>query len=205
MNTEITKFSPPPEIESFFMKPPLLIGESRLVYERMFTAVANTIRPQNTIEWMLAGDFMNLSWENRRLGKTKVGLINLNWKDAIRMIVEALLDSDQEERSRVSQELADGWFTGEEAKETIKALLAKHQLTEDAIAAQAMSLRLPELDIIDRKMERTLVSRMAIMRDIEHHRIAGSWKMPKDLLPIIDAAAEPTALVPAADHTRCTP
>ena len=205
MNTAIAKFSPPPEIESFFMEPPLLIGESRLEYERMFTAVANTIRPQNPIEWMLVSDIMNLSWEIRRLGKTKAGLINLNWKDAIRMIVESLLDADHEDRSRFSQELADGWFTGEEAKETIKALLAKHQLTEDAIAAQAMSLRLPELEIIDRKMERTLVSRMAIMRDIEHHRIAGSWKMPKDSLQIVDAAAEPTPLVPAADHTPCTP
>jgi hypothetical protein len=204
MNTEIAKFSPPPQIESFFMKPPLLIGESRPEYERMFTAIATTIRPQNVIEWMLVSDIMNLSWEFRRLGKTKVGLINLNWKDAIRMIVKALLDSDQEERSRVSQELADGWFTGEEAKQEIQALLAKHRLTEDAIAAQAISLRLPELDIIDRKMERTLVSRMAIMRDIEHHRAAGTWKMPKDFLQIVDAAAEPTPLAPPTDHTTRT-
>jgi len=199
MTTESTQLAPPPKIESFFMKPPLLIGESRLEYERMFTAVANTIRPQNTIEWMLVSDIMNLSWEIRRLGKAKAGLINLNWKDAIRMIVEALLDSDQEERSRVSQELADGWFTSAEAKQEIQALLEKHRLAEDAIAAQAMSLRLPELDMIDRKMERTLVSRMAIMRDIEHHRIAGSWKMPKDLLQIVDAAAEPTPLAPPTD------
>jgi hypothetical protein len=204
MNTAITNFSPPAEIKSFFT-PPVLISENCGEYESMRAAVANTIRPQNTIEWILVIDVMNLSWEIRRLAKDKANLINLNWKDAIRMIVEALLDSDQEERSRVSQDLADGWFTSAEAKQGIQALLAKHQLTEDAIAAQAMSLRLPELDIIDRKMERARVSRMALMRDIEHHRIAGSWKMPQDLLQIVDAAAEPTPLVPAADHTPCTP
>jgi hypothetical protein len=204
MTTESTKLAPPPKIESFFMKPPLLIGESRLEYERMFTALANTIRPQNPIEWILVGDILNLSWEIRRLSKTKAGLINMYWKVAIRMIVESLLDADHEDRSRFSQELADGWFTGEEAKETIKALLAKHQLTEDAIAAQAMSLRLPELDIIDRKMERALVNRMALMRDIELHRAAGTWKMPKDLLQIVDAASELIPLAASTDHAGDT-
>jgi hypothetical protein len=49
-----------------------------------------------------------------------------------------------------------------------------HNLTEDAIAAQAMAVRLPELDVIDRQMERARATRLAIARDIVHHRVAGS-------------------------------
>jgi hypothetical protein len=200
MNTAITKLTPPTEIESFFMRPPLVIGESRLEYERMFTALANTIRPQNPIEWLLVNDILNHSWNIRRFGKAKAALINMNWKDAIRRIAESLLDGDQEERGRVSQDLADGWFTSGEAKETMQTLLAKHQLNEDAIAAQAMTLRLPELDIIGRKMERAMAGRMAIMRDLEYHRVAGTWKMPKDLLQIVDGAADAISIAPPTDH-----
>jgi hypothetical protein len=205
MNTEITKFTPPPKIESFFMKPPLVIGESRLEYERMFAALANTIRPQNPIEWLLVNDILNYSWEIRRFGKAKAALINLNWKDAIRRIAESLLDSDQAERSRVSQDLADNWFTSKEAKDAMQTLLSKHQLNEDAIAAQAMALRLPELDMIDRKTERAMAGRMALMRDLEHHRAAGTWKMPEGLLQIVDGTAEATSLAPSSDQAAPTP
>jgi hypothetical protein len=82
----------------------------------------------------------------------------------------------------------------------VRELLQKHQLDEDAIVAQATALGLPELDMLDRKIERARVSRMVILRDIEYHRVAGTWKMPNDLLKIVDAAAEPIPLAPSSDQ-----
>src|ERR1700730_11835516 len=54
---------------------------------------------------------------------------------------------------RAAQEHAEAYFT-EEGRASVETILARHELTQDAIAAQAMAIRLPELDIIDRQMER---------------------------------------------------
>jgi hypothetical protein len=38
---------------------------------------------------------------------------------------------------------------------------------------------------------------MAIARDLEHHRAAGSWKRPDELLQIVDAKAGSIPLDPS--------
>jgi hypothetical protein len=58
-------------------------------------------------------------------------------------------------------------------------------------------LRLPELEVFDRQLERARVTRMAIARDLEHHRAAGSWKRPDELLQIVDAKAGSIPLDPS--------
>jgi hypothetical protein len=205
MNTTSNKFAVPSEIAVFFKKPPILISEDPSEYEAVFASLFNAVGPHNAFEWLLFKDLVDLSWEIRRLGKSKAAVINMNWKEALRMTAESLLEVDDEERSRVAHELADHWFASAEARATVLELLQKHQLAEDAIVAQATALGLPELDVLDRKIERARVSRMVILRDIEHHRVAGTWKMPNDLLPIVDASAEPIPLAPPNDqvaHTR---
>jgi hypothetical protein len=82
------------------------------------------------------------------------------------------------------------------------AFLLRHNLTEDAIAAQAMALRLPELNLIDRRLERALVSRMAVERDIEHHRAAGSWQTPMGFPQIVDATAVSISPAPPVDQAE---
>jgi hypothetical protein len=200
MNTTSYEFTVPSEIAVLFKKPPVLISENPSEYEAVFASLVNAIRPNNAFEWLLFKDLVDLSWEIRRSGSCKAAIINMKWKEALHMIAESLLEGDEEERSRVAQELADQWFTNSQARASILELLQKHQLAEDAIVAQATALGLAELDMLDRKIERARVSRMVIMRDIEHHRAAGTWKMPKDLLQIVDAAAELIPLAPPVDH-----
>jgi hypothetical protein len=204
MNTTSNEFTVPSEIAVFFKRPPILINESPSEYEAVFASLANAIGPENTFEWLLFKDIVELSWEIRRSGNSKAAIINMKWKEALRIMLESLLEGDDEERIRVAQELADQWFTSAEARTSVLELLQRHQLAEDAIVAQATALGLPELDMLDRKIERARVSRMVIMRDIEHHRIARTWRMPKDLLQIVDAAAEPIPLAPPSDQVAHT-
>src|ERR1700686_3350611 len=204
MNTISNEFSVPSEIAVFFKNPSILTSETPSEYEAVFASLANAIGPENTFEWLLFKDIVDLSWEIRRSGNSKAAIINMKWKEALHMIAESLLEGDEEERGRVAQELADQWFTNAQARASILELLQKHQLAEDAIVAQAMALGLVELDMLDRKIERARVSRTVIMRDIEHHRAVGTWKMPKDLLQIVDAVAEPIPLAPPSDHAAHT-
>jgi hypothetical protein len=199
MNQVATRYDIPAELKNFFEKPPILINENRGSYEQVLRGTIETIEPQNIFEWLLVKDIVDLTWELRRLAKTKVALVNLTWKEAARMILESLLDGNPDERRRAAQEHAEAYFT-EEGRPVVLKILAKHELTQDAIAAQSMSVRLPELDIIDRQMERARVSRMAIARDIQHHRGAGSWERPVDLLTIVDDRASSIPLSPSSDR-----
>ena len=204
MNTTSNEFTVPSEIAVFFKKPPILISENPSEYEAVFASLVNAVGPNNAFEWLLFKYIVELSWEIRRSGNSKAAIINMKWKEALYMLLESLLQGDDEERSRVAQQLADQWFTSVEARASILELLQKYQLAEDAIVAQAMALGLHALDMLDRKIERARVSRMVLMRDIEHHRVAGTWKMPKDLLQIVDAAAEPIPLAPPNDQVAHT-
>jgi hypothetical protein len=199
MNEVATRYDIPAEFRRFFDKPPILINENRGSYEQVLKGTIETIEPQNKFEWLLVKDIVDLTWELRRLGKMKAALVNVTWKEAVRMVLESLLDGNPDERRRAAQEHAEAYFT-EEGRTSVLTILGRHELTEDAIAAQAMAIRLPELDIIDRQMERARVSRMAIARDIQHHRSAGSWKRPDELLTVIDATESSIPLSSSSDR-----
>jgi hypothetical protein len=188
MNEVVTKHEIPADLVDFFANPPLLNNESRNAYYNLRKGIIETIEPQNTCEWILTVDLLDLAWEIRRLAKQKASLVNMTWKQALCMILEAHADGDPLERRRGAQELANQYFSEKGRKDTI-GYLAIIGLTEDDIAAQAATLRQPELDLVDRQMERARVARMAIARDIEHHRVAGTWKKTHELLAIVDGTA----------------
>jgi len=198
MSVEAKPSIHPPELDLLFRNPPLLLNELRSAYELLYKATESAMDPQNIMERLLVYDVVNLTWELVRAGRDKANLVNMTWKEATCMVLEALLAGDPDERRLIAQERADAFFTAE-GRAWVVNCLAEHKLTIDAIAAQAMTLRLPELDIIDRQTERFRFSRMAIARDYTYHRVAGSWKGPKNLLAIVDAEAKAIALVPASD------
>jgi hypothetical protein len=183
-----TNYGIPADLKDFFAYPPMRIGENRRVYEQVLKGTIEAIEPENTCEWLLIKDLADLTWEIRRLAKDKAAIVNLTWKEALRMILESHLDGDTQERRSVAQVRADNYFN-EEGRNWVVEFLGKHGLMEDAIGTQAATLRLLELDIIHRQMERARVIRMATVRDIMHHRVAGSWRRPDDVLAIVEAWA----------------
>jgi hypothetical protein len=191
-----TKYAIPAELEGFFAHPPILINEFRAHYNQVLTSTIETIEPENTLEWILVKDLVDLTWEDRRLGKMKADIVNSTWKDAVRTILESLLHGDLEERRTAARELSGAYFS-KEGRDRVLTILARHKLTEDAIAAHSLTLRLPELELIDRQVQRVRLARIAIARDLLHHRVAGAWKRPNDVLAIVDARASSIPLVPS--------
>ena len=197
-----TNYDIPADLRPVFAKPPLRINESRAIYEMVRTSMIETIGPRNKCEWLLVDDIVNLTWEIRSLGRDKTAIVNLTWKEALSQILGAFLDGDMAERSRVAQMRVSAYFTVQ-GREWVDTFLAERGLTDDAIAAQAATLRQPELDMIDRRMHRTRVARIAIERDLVYNRIDGLWARPGDLLAIVDAKATLVPLdQPAPQVTR---
>jgi hypothetical protein len=199
-----TNHNIPAELQGFFDNPPILLNESRDAYDQLRASIIETIEPKNTYEWMWVKSLLTYGWEERRLGKMKADLANLTWKEAVRNILESLLPGDLAERRRVARDCAEGFF-GPEGRERVMVILRRHKLTEDAIAAQSLTLRLPELEIIDRQLHRACLMRIAIARDIVDHRVAGSWKTPEDVLVTIDGRAGAIPLSPSSDQAALVP
>jgi hypothetical protein len=202
MNEVVSKYDIPPDLVDFFDDPPLLNNESRNVYYKLRRSMIDTIAPKNTCEWILTIDLVYLTWELRGLAKRKAALVNLTWKQALCMIIEAHTDGNPAERRRGAQEQTNQYFSNEKGRKDTIEFLAILGFTEDAIAAQAATLRAPELDLLDRQMERARVARMAITRDIEHHRVAGSWMQPDDLLAIADGRVASTPIEAPTEHPK---
>jgi hypothetical protein len=113
-------------------------------------------------------------------------------------LLESILEGDEERRHRAALEQVDAWFV--HGEDSILALLRKHGLDEDDITTQATRLRLPELEMIDRRLERARINQMVTLREIEHYRAAGTWQRPKGLPQIVDAAVNSIPLAPAGEE-----
>jgi hypothetical protein len=145
------------------------------------------------LEWIAIGNYVDLVWEIRRLRRAKAAIINTTRFEAFRTVFELILP-ETDDRIEVATRLAHEWFEKPDERDGILDLLGKRDLDDDAISAQALALRLPEIEKIDRMMQQLEMSSMAQLREIEFHRRASSWRTPKKLTQIVDAVAEPVGL-----------
>jgi len=202
MNGVVTKYEIPADLADFFADPPLLTNENRDTYFNLRSGLIETIRPTNTCEWLLTLDLVVLAWDIRRLAKQKASLVNMTWKQAICMILEAHTDGDSVARRLGAEDFARKYFSNEESRKETIEYLAILGFTEDDIAAQAAAVRLQELDILDRQLGRARLTSMAITRDIQHHRAAGSWKQAHQILALVDGLADSRPLAAAVERAR---
>jgi hypothetical protein len=114
----------------------------------LFDSVAQTIVPAHNLEWIAVGNYVDLRWEIRRLRYAKASIINATRLEALRTIFDSILP-ETSDRDRVAAELAHEWYDKPDERSAIKDLLGKHDLDDDAISAQALALRSPEIEKID--------------------------------------------------------
>jgi hypothetical protein len=190
MNTVPAVISPPASIESYFKRPPLLSTESRREYEAMFRALAARLKPQDEFEWVLVYDYLHCSWQIRRWRKAAAALIETIRQDALRAVLESILESDDKDGRQLIDGYVDNWFKEDEgATKSAFEVLARRGLNEDHITAQAMAMRLPELDRAEGMIGDFERRRTAVLREFEYYRIAASWRAPGGLPALLDAAA----------------
>jgi hypothetical protein len=195
MSNESNVLVVPPGIARFLKKPPLLVTESRQDYEEFFNSVAQAIAPTNSLEWIATGNYVDQKWEIKRLRYGKAAIINATRQEAFRTVFESILP-ETDDRIEAAAKMADQWFVNPSERPILLELLKMHDLDDDAISAQALVMRAPELEMIDRAIQRLEIVSMAQLREIEFHRRASSWRAPESLMEIVDGVAEPIPLQP---------
>jgi hypothetical protein len=193
MSNQTNALVVPPESARFVKRPRLLVTESPHDYDALFNAVAQTIVPANNLEWIAVGNYVDMVWEKRRLRCVKAAIINATRIEAFRTVFESILP-ETEDRLEVAALLAHEWYEKPDDRSAILDLLGKHDLDDAAISAQALALRSPEIERIDRMIQQLEISSMAQLREIEFHRRASSWRTPESLMQVVDGVAEPSRL-----------
>jgi hypothetical protein len=185
MSNEVKALVVPPEIARFFKKAPLLVTEFQEDYDALFQGAAQAIVPTNILEWSSTRNWVDSQWDMRRQRIAKAGIINATRHEALRTILESILP-ETDDRIELAARLADEWYEKPDERHAILERLGKHDLDDDAISAQAMALRAPELEKIDRALQQLAVISMAHLREIEFYRSISPWRASKELDQVAD-------------------
>src|SRR5947207_1048573 len=132
-------------------KLPLLITESADEFDALRDAFEQEIKPQGIIEQMYVQDISSIVWENLRLRRCKVVIINSAFRSALQNVLTQVLRQPGQYEHEVEDEaeaLAQAWFTDQEVKKRVSELLSGVELDESAIEAEAIRRSSSDLELL---------------------------------------------------------
>jgi hypothetical protein len=135
-------------------EPGLLVTESRKAFLRLRKEFYDEIEPSCATERLYVDWVASLTWEIQRWLRIKAELINSAMFDALTNLLEQVLPAGEFElayqRDQAAGDLARRWFTDDEAKAEVAALLAQLGLDEGGgLEAEAYRLRAKEIEGLD--------------------------------------------------------
>jgi hypothetical protein len=151
----------------------VLITESTAEFDAVRTALEQEIRPRGIIERMNVNDISSIVWEMLRLRRCKTAIINMGFRAALENLLSQLLKRPDDFHSNVrdqAEALALSWFTDQEARKRVSALLDQFGLEEFAIEAEAIRRSLSELESIERLLSSLESRRNKALRCIGQYR-----------------------------------
>ena len=139
----------PPDAERFALcsHPPVLQSERAEDYDALLNALARDVGPRGYIEQMYVSDFAHHIWEIMRLRRCKTAIV----KGAFRAAIRELLDTIKQWGDVIDLTLAEKWCT-QKARDEVRKLLARSQLDESAIEAEAYRLSSRDLENLDKML-----------------------------------------------------
>jgi hypothetical protein len=170
-------------------KLPLLITESADEFDALRDAFEREIKPQGIIEQMYVHDISSIVWEILRLRRCKVVIINAAFCRALKNLLEQFLGQANEDEFDVDDEaeaLAHAWFTDQEAKKQVSEILARFDLDESAIEAEAIRRSSADLELLDRMLTSLETRRDKALGCIAQYRASLAHQLRESADRIID-------------------
>ena len=153
--------------------PPALIeGESSTAYDGLLARISGAVNPADILEEIWVRDVVDLVWETFRLRRLKTHVLVANAPKGLNDILETIMEWEE------AKELVDGWAKREAtAIEEVNRRLASAGLNIDAVMAQTLSLKIDEVDRIDRMIMSAETRRSCILRELDRHRATLAQKL----------------------------
>jgi len=177
MDTAVPKSAPAPgqdtaalssttaDLQAFLGPPPLIYGEDRHAYDELLARVQASVRPKDIIEELEVRDVVDSVWEALRLRRLKANLLNATAPDAIESLLTPIIGFTP------ASEIAEKWAQRDpKSLEKLKSYLRQSELSMDVVMAQALQIRLNDIERIERMILNAGARRNAVLREIERRR-----------------------------------
>ena len=162
---------------TFFGSSPLLAGEDFLKYDQLLQGIADHVQPADIFERIWTRELADLIWEKFRWRGLMVNLIIATEQEALQCVLRPLFGG-----FRLDQADALAWrYRMKEpgAVEEVQRLLEKAGLTWDAVKAEALSLRIDDVERFNHMIVSAEKRRDATLQEIERRRATFGQKLPR--------------------------
>jgi hypothetical protein len=164
-----------------FGPPPLIEGEDTQAYDELLTQISTAVRPADILEDIWVRDIVDLVWERFRLRRLKANLMTASAVQGLAKVLEAFLGPCD------AEDLAKDWAARKpRAIKRVDNILAAAGLTMDAVMAQTLSLKLDDIERIDRMIGLAEARRNAVLREIDRHRETLSQNLRRSVQQVED-------------------
>jgi hypothetical protein len=173
--------------------PPLLEGEDRDSYARLYERVWGAVAPADVVEELWVRDVVDLVWETLRLRRLRAKLMVSARADGLTQILKGFC-LDIRERIR----LVAGWSSGDAtSRKRVAEMLKNAGFDESHLEAETFSARLQDFERIDRMIFQSEARRNSALHEIDRHRDVLARRLRAAASDIVDADFEET-VEPAA-------
>jgi hypothetical protein len=174
-------FTPDQEL-AFFGSPPLLKGEDPNKYDQLLKSIASTVEPADIFERAYVRTIVDLIWEANRYRRLVADTLLAAEQEALERLLRHLLygmdtpfvlDSNDpaSPMSTKSQSLSRQYVLKQKAAvEEVDALLATAGMNQEVVKAEAFSLRLREIESLNRLISGAEARTKTTLREIDRHR-----------------------------------
>ncbi|MDA9499482.1 hypothetical protein [Bradyrhizobium sp. CCBAU 11357] len=181
---EVTATALPAEFAALAPPPLLLPGERLDHYHALQQAIFAELAPRSAIEWLLAIDVAELSWEIQRYRVLRHKLLETYRHKAIeaalRRIDLAGIDPDFEHQAEYyTQQNALSWRTDPIAATEIEARLAAYGFDQDAVTTEVYVQAREVLILFDGLLNAAQTKRMLLLREIRNQRLGAPLHRPR--------------------------
>lgn len=166
-----------PYLSGLAPEPTLLPGESQERYRFIRGTILSDLSPRSAVEWLLAVDVVELSWEIERYRVLRLKILEHYREKAVEEhlsridLVEIAPAIAQEARQKLRRNAFE-WRTSAEHRTEIEARLAAHGISDEAINAESIVQAREAFLLFQALIDTAQARRAALLRDIRHQRVA---------------------------------
>ena len=167
-------------VELEVLTPPLLLpGESLQHYQGLRQAIFADIAPRSTIEWLLAIDVAELSWEIQRYRLLRHKLLQMYRQNAVEAALRSIdmIGIAPEFEGLAEQYTAQNalsWRLDPVAATEIEMRLASYGLDQHSINAEAYVQASEALTLFEDLLRAAQLRRLVLLKEIGNQRLIGA-------------------------------
>lgn len=188
---------------AFFGAAPLLKGEDPNKYNQLLETVSGTVEPVDIFERAFVRTIVNHIWEANRYRRLIADTLVAAEQEALERLLRHLLygkdtpfffDGDDPDcpQSIKSQALSRQYVLKRQAAvEEVDALLASAGIDWEVVKAEAFSLRLREIESLNRMIAGAEARMKTTLREIDRHRKGLGQQLRRAIEQLDDPAAPP--------------